>query len=155
MLYTKCSGYSFYRLKSDFSDEYIDSKFTHYDKDGRRFRLSDLNPPSGRGPVYEFHGVTKAWRFTQEKMLKLESEDRIYTESKVAQLKRYLDELEGQAIHDVWTDISGINSQAKERLGYQTQKPEALLERIIKASSNESDVVLDPFCGCGTAVVAA
>ena len=70
-------------------------------------------------------------------------------------MKRYLDEQRGRPLGDVWTDIPPINSQAKERLGYPTQKPEALLERIIRASSNEGDVVLDPFCGCGTAVVAA
>lgn len=70
-------------------------------------------------------------------------------------MKRYLDEQEGIPLSDVWTDISPINSQAAERLGYPTQKPEALLERIIKASSNEGDIVLDPFCGCGTTVAAA
>ena len=70
-------------------------------------------------------------------------------------MKRYLDEQRGRPLGDVWTDIPPINSQARERLGYPTQKPEALLERIIRASSNEGDVVLDPFCGCGTAVAAA
>lgn len=69
--------------------------------------------------------------------------------------KRYLDEMPGVPLQDVWTDIDPINSQAAERLGYATQKPEALLERIISASSNPGDVVLDPFCGCGTATVAA
>jgi hypothetical protein len=73
----------------------------------------------------------------------------------VAQLKRYLDEQEGRPIDTVWTDIPPINSQAKERLGYPTQKPLALLERIVQASSNENDIVLDAFCGCGTALVAA
>ncbi len=153
--YTKGEGYVFNRLKAPFSNKYIESKFTHIDADGRRFRLDNLNPPGGRGPIYEFHGVTKPWRFTNDKMLKLEAEGRIYSGSKVAQLKRYLDELLGQAVHELWTDIAPINSQAKERLGYETQKPLALLERIIKASSNEGDIVLDPFCGCGTAVVAA
>jgi site-specific DNA-methyltransferase (adenine-specific) len=70
-------------------------------------------------------------------------------------LKRYLDELEGQAVHELWTDIAPINPQARERLGYPTQKPETLLERIIQASSNPGDLVLDPFCGCGTAIAAA
>ena len=155
IFYRKGADYIFNRLNAPFSDEYITNKFTHVDSDGRRFRLSDLNPPGGRGPIYEFHGVTKPWRFTQDKMLKLEAEGRIYTGSKVAQLKRYLDELPGQAVHELWSDIAPINPQAKERLGYETQKPLALLERIIKASSNEGDTVLDPFCGCGTALVAA
>lgn len=70
-------------------------------------------------------------------------------------MKRYLDEQRGIALSDVWSDIPPLNSQAQERLGYPTQKPLALLERIIAASSNEGDVVLDPFCGCGTAVHAA
>ena len=74
---------------------------------------------------------------------------------KVPRFKRYLDEQKGMAITSVWTDIPPLNSQAQERLGYPTQKPLALLERIIAASSNEGDVVLDPFCGCGTAVHAA
>ena len=73
----------------------------------------------------------------------------------VPQQKRYLDEAEGVSIQDIITDISPISSQAAERLGYPTQKPLSLLERIIKASSNENDIVLDPFCGCGTAVHAA
>ena len=88
-------------------------------------------------------------------MQKLEKEGRIYFGSKIAQLKRYLDELSGQAVHDLWGDVSPINPQAKERLGYPTQKPEALLERIVRASSNEGDLVLDPFCGCGTTVAVA
>ena len=155
LFYTRSDSYAFNRLKSPFSEQYIESKFTHKDPDGRIYRLDNLNPPGGRGPVYEFHGVTKPWRYTEKKMLELESQGRIYTESKVAQIKRYLDELPGQAIHDLWADIPGINSQAKERLGYDTQKSLALLERIIQASSNEGDVVLDPFCGCGTAIVAA
>ena len=155
LYFTQNDQYTFNQQRTPFSDEYVASKFTHTDEHGRRFRLSDLNPPSGRGPVYEFHGVEKAWRFTEERMRQLESEGRIYTRSKVAQLKRFLDELDGQAAHELWAEIPPINPQAKERLGYPTQKPEALLERIIEASSNEGDVVLDPFCGCGTAVAVA
>jgi len=153
--YTKSDNFVFSRLKTDFSEWYLDNKFTYSEEDGRKYSLDNLNPPGGRGPIYEFHGVIKPWRFTQEKMMKLDAEGRIYTTSKVPRLKRYLDELPGQAVHDVWTDIPPINSQAKERLGFDTQKPLALLERIIQASSNEGDVILDPFCGCGTAVVAA
>jgi len=155
LYYTKSETFTFNRLRVPFSDEYIESKFTYVDDDGRRYRLSDLNPPGGRGPVYEFHGVTRPWRLTEEKMRQLDAEGRIYTGSEVAQLKRYLDELEGQAIHDVWTDVSPINPRAKERLGFPTQKPQALLDRIITASSNEGELVLDPFCGCGTTIAAA
>ena len=155
LLYSKSPDYTFNRLRVDFSKKYKESKFTHYEPDGRRFRLSDLNPPAGRGPVYEYHGVTRPWRYTRDKMLELESEGRIYTDSKIPQLKRYLHELSGQAIPDMWSDIPLINSRAKERLGYPTQKPVSLLKRIISASSNEGEVVFDPFCGCGTALIAA
>jgi site-specific DNA-methyltransferase (adenine-specific) len=155
LFYSKSTSFIFHQLKVPFSDLYISSKFVHKDESGRRFRLDNLNPPGGRGPVYEFHGVTKAWRFTEENMMKLEKEGRIYFGSRIPQLKRFLDELPGQAVHDLWSDIPPINPQAKERLGYPTQKPEALLERIIDASSNEGDIVLDPFCGCGTTVTVA
>jgi site-specific DNA-methyltransferase (adenine-specific) len=88
-------------------------------------------------------------------MLELLKQGRIYTRSKIPQLIRYLDELPGQAVSEFWDDIAPVNSRSKELLGYPTQKPQALLERIVQASSNEGDIVLDPFCGCGTAVVAA
>ena len=85
-------------------------------------------------------------------MRQLEAEGRIYTKSTIPQLKRYLDQLQKGSIHELWTDIPPINPMAAERLGYPTQKPQVLLERIIKVSSNEGDIVLDPFCGCGTTV---
>ena len=119
-----------------YSKEYINSKFTHRDPNGRRFRLDNLNPPGGRGPVYEFSGVSRPRRFTEEKMRALHAQGRIYTNSTIPQLKRYLEELPGQAVFSVWVDIPPINPRAKKRLGYPTQKPLALLERIIRASSN-------------------
>ncbi len=149
------SGETFNPVRLPYSAEYIRTKFTHRDEDGRRYRLENLNPPGGRGPVYEFHGVTKAWRMTQTKIEQLDAEGRIYTGSPVPQLKRYLDEMPGQAAPDLWADIPPINPRAKERTGYPTQKPLALLERILKASSSPGDVVLDPFCGCATTLVAA
>ena len=155
LFYAHTDNYTFNRVRVPYSDEYIRAKFTHKDDGGRLYRLSDLGPPAGRGPVYEFHGVTKPWRLTKEKMEKLDTEGRIYTKSKVPQLKRYLDEMPGQAVADLWSDISPINSQAKERTGYPTQKPLDLLRRVIEASSNEGDMVLDPFCGCATACIAA
>ena len=86
-------------------------------------------------------------------MAQLDAENRLYfTRKGGIRIKRYLDEMKGVPISDVWTDIYPINSQAQERLGYPTQKPMALLERIIKSSSNKGDVVLDPFCGCGTTI---
>src|SRR5260370_5765799 len=102
-------------------------------------------------------GVTRFWRYSKAKMEELIEEGRmIQTRSgSVPKYKRYLDEMPGAAVQNLWEDIPPINSQAQERLGYPTQKPEALLERILKASSNEGDVVLDPFCGCGTTVQVA
>ena len=112
--------------------------------------------PGGRGPRYEFKGLERNWRFTEENMEKLEADGRIWFEpGKVPQRILYLEESKGALVQDHWDDISPMNAMSKERLGYPTQKPEALLERIIQASSNEGDVVLDPFCGCGTAVAAA
>ncbi|MGC9319433.1 MAG: DNA methyltransferase, partial [Armatimonadota bacterium] len=94
---------------------------------------------------------------SEERMRELHDEGRIYQSrpGAVPRQKRYLDEMPGVPLQDVWTDINMVQAQSKERLGYPTQKPEALLERIIEASSNEGDLVLDPFCGCGTTVVVA
>ncbi len=135
------------------------AKYSHRDPDGRVYRLDSLINPNANRPnlTYEFLGVTKVWRWTRERMQKA-YDDGIVVQSapgRVPQLKRYLNEQRGIALSDVWSDIPPLNSQAQERLGYPTQKPLALLERIIAASSNEGDVVLDPFCGCGTAVHAA
>ena len=156
LFYTRSDAFCWDQPRMPFSDDYVRSKFTHKDGQGI-FRLDNLNPPGGRGPVYEFRGITRPWRYTEEKMKELDSQGRIYCAKRgnVPQLKRYLDELDGQAVPELWQDIPPINPRAKERLGYPTQKPEALLERIIEASSNEGDVVLDAFCGCGTAIAVA
>ena len=102
-------------------------------------------------------GVTRFWRYSEEKMGQLIEEGRVVQTApgRVPAYKRYLDEMPGVPLQDLWSDISPIGSRAKERVCYPTQKPLALLERIIKAGSNEGDVVLDPFCGCATALVAA
>jgi site-specific DNA-methyltransferase (adenine-specific) len=158
LFYSKTDEYKFNRQGRARKEDYVKTKFSHIDKEGRRFRLDNLNPPGGRGPIYKFHGITRPWRFTQEKMLELEKQGLIYTKSRIPQLVRYLDDLEakgGAAVHEIWDDIAPINSMAKERMGFQTQKPLPLLERIINASSNEGDLVLDPFCGCGTTIMAA
>lgn len=111
--------------------------------------------------MYEWRGhqpPRNGWRFSRERMQELHDQGLIWypdSTSKRPQFKRYLDEQKGVVVGNVWTDIPPINARAAERLGYPTQKPLALLERIIEASTNEGDVVLDPFCGCGTAVDAA
>jgi site-specific DNA-methyltransferase (adenine-specific) len=140
-------------------DEKTAGKYHYRDADGRLYRLDNLVNPNSNRPnlTYEFLGVTRVWRWTKERMhAALDAGLVIQTKpGTVPQLKRYLDEQRGRPLGDVWTDIPPINSQAAERLGYPTQKPLALLERILQASSNPGDVVLDPFCGCGTAVHAA
>jgi site-specific DNA-methyltransferase (adenine-specific) len=144
------------------SIEYIETKFTHVDDAGRRYRLDNLTSPSLRPNLkYEYKGYhppEKGWAVSRETMERMEAEGRVHfpaDKSKRLQRKRFLDELAGETVDTLWDDISPINSQAQERLGYPTQKPIALLERIIRASSNEGDTVLDPFCGCGTAIDAA
>jgi site-specific DNA-methyltransferase (adenine-specific) len=144
------------------SDQYLASKYTHQDPDGRRYRLDNMTSPNPRpNMMYVWKGhasPAKGWRYSQETMTMLDAQGRIWYPSDKAkrpQLKRYLDEMPGVPLTSVWTDIWPVNSQAAERLGYPTQKPLALLDRIIKASSNENDIVLDAFCGCGTALVSA
>lgn len=130
--------------------------------------LDNMTSPNPRpNMMYVWKGFSypdKGWRYSQETMSKLDENGRVwyptkkdgtFDTTKRPRLKRYLDEMEGGVMGCIWTDIPPINSQAQERLGYPTQKPLALLERIIQASSNPGDVVLDPFCGCGTALHAA
>jgi DNA modification methylase len=140
-------------------DERTAGKYNKRDSSGRLYRLDNLINPSPDRPnlTYEFLGVTRVWRWTKERMQKA-YEDGLVIQTKpgsVPQMKRYLDEQRGRSIGDVWTDISPLNSQAAERLGYPTQKPLTLLDRIIRLSTSPGDVVLDPFCGCGTTVDAA
>jgi DNA modification methylase len=142
-------------------EEYLKSKYRHKDSRGV-YRLDNMTSPKPRpNMMYEWKGFpspANGWRYSKETMAKLDSEDRIwYPDSKLKrpQLKRYLEAMSGVLMGNVWTDIPPLNSQAQERLGYPTQKPQDLLERIIQASSNVGDVVLDPFCGCGTGVEAA
>lgn len=145
---------------SEYDEDYVRAKYPYQDADGRRYGLWDLTAPGSgtRGhPRYEFMGVERYWRYNREKMETLAAEGRVVQPrpGAVPRYKRYLDEMPGVATGDSWDDIPPINSQAQERLGYPTQKPEALLERIIQASSNEGDLVLDPFCGCGTTIAVA
>lgn len=134
-------------------------KYCHTDETGRRYRLSDLTNPNRNRPnlTYEFLGVTRVWRWTKERMQKA-YDDGIVVQTKpgtVPQMKRYLDEQKGLPLGDVWTDIFPLNSQAAERLGYPTQKPLSLLERLIELMTDPGDTVLDPFAGCGTTIDAA
>jgi len=140
-------------------DEKTAGKYTHRDENGRLYQLDNLLNPNHNRPnlTYEFLGVTRVWRWTKERMQAAYAAGLVVQPSAgvVPRFKRYLDEQRGRPFTDVWTDIDPLNSQAQERLGYPTQKPLALLERIIEMSTNPGDVVLDPFCGCGTAIAAA
>ena len=145
-----------------FDRDYIESHFTGLETDGRRFTTSDLvNPDYRPNLCYEYKGFKphrNGWKMSREKMEELDRQGRLYFPSDQdgrIRLKRYLDEVPGQVAQNLWTDISPINSQAKEAVGYRTQKPEALLERVITASSNEGDLVADFFCGSGTTAAVA
>ncbi|MBN1592094.1 MAG: site-specific DNA-methyltransferase, partial [Candidatus Coatesbacteria bacterium] len=161
LFYTKSDDWIWDPIHTPYDQEYIDRFYRYVEEGtGRRYRLGDLTGPGGErkgNPRYEVMGVTRYWRYSKEKMQQLIDEGRIIQSRPgcVPAYKRYLDEMPGVPLQDVWTDLKPISSQARERLGYPTQKPESLLERIIKTSSNEGDVVLDPFCGCGTTVAVA
>ena len=143
-----------------YDEGYVERDYKRVDPDGRRYRIDNIQGPGGAAkgnPYYEVMGVNRYWRYSKEKMDELIKQDRIIQTrpGAVPQYKRYLDEMPGVPVQNLWADLPVLNNRSKEVLGYPTQKPEALLERIIKASSNEGDLVLDPFCGCGTTLVAA
>ena len=148
------------------SDHYIASHYNQKDKNGRLYRLHCITRSASMGLrpnlTYEYDGYTPewGWRTVREKLEAIDKDGRLVwvkgrKGTRMPYLVRYLDEQEGSSMAALWDDIAPVNSQAQERLGYPTQKPEALLERIITASCNAGDTVLDPFCGCGTAIAAA
>ncbi len=138
--------------------EYIEQFYKHREANGRVYRLiSCINPnPDRPNLTYEWNGVTRVWKYTKERMKKMHDAGLlVYSKNGIASYKGYLDTMRGTPMQDVWTDIPPLMGSAQERLGYPTQKPEALLERIISAASTEGATVLDPFCGCGTTIAAA
>ena len=169
LFYVKSQEAIFYPQYGLHDPEYLRKFYRFDDNDGRGlYQLADMASPNPRpNMMYEWMGFkwpTKGWRYQKETMQKLHDEGRIHYPKKEdgsldtkkrLRLKRYLSEQEGSIITNIWSDITPLQGAGAERQGYPTQKPEALLERIILASSQEGDVVLDPFCGCGTALVAA
>lgn len=162
LVYTKSSGYVFNPQFASQDEEYL-LRYRMDDGDGRgAYRLGPLDSPNPRPNLtYEYKGYPppqKGWRVSRELMERLDSEGRLaFPRTKSGRISRklFLSEQLGPGVSDVWSDIKPLQSLAAERLNYPTQKPLTLLERIIAASSNPGDIVLDPFCGCGTAVVAA
>ena len=158
---SKSDEWTWNPLYTPYDESYVKDFYRFVEEGtGRRYRLGDMTAPGGaspekRNPHYEFLGVTRYWRYSEVNMKKLHKEGRVVQTApgRVPQYKRYLDEMQGVALQNDWGDVKSV--AGGENLGYPTQKPLALLERIVQASSNEGDVVLDPFCGCGTAVHAS
>ena len=163
---TKKSIYTWNKLYQPYDESYINQFYTHKDDDGRRWKRSDL---TGAGTVKDgetgkpWRGIDvtqkgRHWANKHEQLEQLDVKGMIHWPKKpggMPRLKEYLDEQPGVLLQDIWTDIRAIHNRSPERLGYDTQKPISLLQRIVEASSNEGDVVFDPFCGCGTTVYAA
>jgi DNA modification methylase len=155
--YSKSSSYIFNQIYDPYTEDYIKTYFRHTDDKGR-YLDRDLSAKGlqGGGYTYEWKGKLGLWRCPLETMQRYEQEDRIYyTSNNTPRYKQYLDEMQGVPAQDIWTNVFAVNSQAKERIDYPTQKPEALLERIIKASSNEGDLIADFFVGSGTTAAVA
>jgi site-specific DNA-methyltransferase (adenine-specific) len=163
--YTKTSNYIWNTVYQSYDESYTTQHYRHVDENGRRYKHENPTGPGVRKGLtgQPWHGIDptvkqRHWVRPPEELDKYDKEGMIFWPKKKGAwpyIKVYLDEMKGIPAQEIWTDIDVINMMAKERLGYPTQKPEALLERIINASSNEGDVVLDPFCGCGTTITVA
>ena len=166
LFYSKSRDSKWTTQYGDYAQEYVDSHYRHIEEGtGRRYQSVDLTAakpggdteypwtgPDGR-TVMPYKG--RFWAFSRSKMEQFERAGKlVYTRTGMPRQKVYLDEMPGIPLQSIWTDIHRVGG-SRERLGYPTQKPQALLERIIQVSSNPGDVILDPFCGCGTAVAAA
>lgn len=165
LFYTKSDRFTWNAQYQPHDPAYLASHYRNVDANGRHYTLSDLTAAGTRKgssgqPWRGFDPTAKGnhWKFTTERLDELDKAGRIYWSKKQGSWPRYiryLDEVKGTQLQDVWTDISPLNAMSAERLGYPTQKPIELMKRIIAASSNAGDVVFDPFCGCGTTIYAA
>ncbi len=162
--YTKTDAFTWNQLYTPYDQEYIDTYYKYVDENGRRYWKDNLTAAKPGGDTrYEWKGKlpppNRYWAFSKANMERMDAEGRIvYSSTGVPMYKRFLDEMPGKPVQDIWDDIrglGGLGSKKEERLGYPTQKPEGLLERIIESSSNEGDLVIDPFCGCGTTIAVA
>jgi adenine specific DNA methylase Mod len=165
LFYTMGPRFTWNPIFGEYDATYVEAFYTHKDSDGRAWRRSDLTGAGVRhgetGQPWRGIDVTakgRHWAYVPETLEELDAAGKIHWPKKIGgmpMLKRYLDEQKGVPLQDVWTDIKPIHNMAADRLGYPTQKPIALLDRIIQASSNKGDVVFDPFCGCGTTIYSA
>ena len=164
LYYTKSSQATWNPQHQEYGEAQL-SRFRHMDGDGRRYKLENLTAPRPNSTSGKFNwrgtmpGPTRGWGYNLEQLESWWREGRIRTKSdgtpRTDGLKVYLDETLGKPLQNIWTDISRIPNTSSERMGYATQKPLALLERVITASSNPGDLVFDPFCGCATTIEAA
>jgi DNA modification methylase len=165
LVFTKTNNYVWNQQYQPYDSEYVEMFFEMKDLDGRRWKRMDLTGAGVRrgatGQPWRGINITargRHWAYRPSQLDAFDKSGKIHWPQKangMPRLKQYVDEMPGVPLQDVWTDIKPIHNLATERVGFQTQKPVALLERIIESSSNPGDVVLDPFCGCGTALVAA
>jgi len=165
LFYTRSDRYTWNRICQPYDQDYLDTFFDQKDEDGRRWKRTDLTGAGIRhgetGQEWRGLDVTgrgRHWAYPPAMLEELDRKGRVHWPKKAGgmpRLKQYPEELPGVPLQDVWVDIPPMHNLSKERLGYPTQKPIALLQRIIEASSNPGDVVFDPFCGCGTAIDAA
>jgi site-specific DNA-methyltransferase (adenine-specific) len=160
--YVKTNKFTWNKQFTAYTQEYIDKYYTHVDGNGRRYQLVSLRSPNPRPNLtYDYKGYKphrNGWAVSLGVMQKLDAEGKLHFPTDpdgAIREKYYLDEMPGVPLQNLWNDIGPISAHAAERLGYPTQKPLALLDRIIQASSNPGDVILDPFCGCGTAISSA
>ena len=167
LLLLESDEYLWNPIYTKYSDEYIEQKWNEAPS-GKLYKCDDMTDPQKRMKEYDFKGSVARWRTGYDKMLELWNAPQTDVPNSHGRIKltkdgvprkdcriTFLDERPGAPIQDMWTDIKSLRGGASERLGYPTQKPVALLERIVQASSNPGDVVLDPFCGCGTTIDAA
>jgi adenine-specific DNA-methyltransferase len=160
LFYSKSDARAWNPHYAPLDPEYVEKFYRYTDPDGRRYKLDNMTGPGGAAkgnPLYEVMGVTRYWRYSRERMEELINEGRVIQTNPgtVPMYKRYLDESKGTPLTTNWNDISFIRGWSSEKIQYPTQKPEALLERIIGVSSNEGDLVLDCVCGSGTTAVVA
>jgi len=153
--YTKSESYFFETQYEPYSEQYL-KMYSFDDGDGRLYKVENTMGPGGRGVTYEWNGHIRAWRYSKQSMQKLHDSGLLYyTRTGFPKKKVFLDEMPGKPLQDIWVDVNVIAGRAGEAVNYNTQKPEKLLERIIKASSNENSIVADFFSGSGTTAAVA